>query len=558
MIAIKRLIALLLALVMMFSLCACGKKADAPSGAAEDNTAAAAEAADEKKTPSGDIIIIYTNDVHCGVDDNLGYRSVAALKSGLEKAGNRVLLVDSGDFSQGAMIGTVSKGIYPVDIMNELGYTISCIGNHDFDYGTEAFLKMTKEAEFPMVCCNFLDSDGNCVLPPYEIIEVNGLKIAFLGILTPTTPVSSTPAYFQNDDGSWKYSFCQGNDGQDLYDTVQKYADEAREKGADMVIALSHLGINASDNVYVSSAVIENTSGIDVFLDGHSHSVMEKELIKNKDGEKVICTQTGTKLQNIGILKISSNGDVDVGLVSDGGIGAFIDSLEQSYKEEMSKVVSRTSFDLTIEDPKTSLRAVRSAETNLGDLIADSYRIFTNADIGLLNGGGIRKTIPAGPVSLEVLNEVQPFGNTLSVVEATGQQIADALEFGARLLPQENGGFLQVSGLSCTIDVSVPSSVETDDDGMMTSIGETRRVKDIMVGNEKLDMAKTYKVASTSYVLLSNGDGMTAFEGAVPVLEVGPQDFQVCVEFIESNMSEGISDEYSDPYGQGRITIING
>ena len=257
-----------------------------------------------------DIVILYTNDVHCGITDGMGYVGVARVKAAYEAAGKEVILVDNGDALQGDIIGTLSKGEAIVELMNAIGYDVATIGNHEFDYGMEQFNKNVELAKFKYVCCNFLNDDGNAVLEPYTILEKAGKKIAFVGVDTPQTFASSTPTYFQDGEGNWIYSFCEGNNGQDLYDKVQATVDAARAEGVDYVIALAHLGIDASSSPWTSSELIVNTTGIDAVLDGHSHSVISGEKVKNKDGNEVILTSTGTKLENVGIFTIDGEGNM--------------------------------------------------------------------------------------------------------------------------------------------------------------------------------------------------------------------------------------------------------
>lgn len=349
------------------------------------------------------IVILYTNDVHCAVNEDkenqvLGYAKTAGLKKQLEAEGNNVILADIGDAIQGDVIGTLSEGQYIIDIMERVGYDLAIPGNHEFDYGMKQFLSLAANASFPYISCNFTDlSTGTPVFDPYEIIEIGDTSIAFLGICTPKTITSSTPKYFQNENGEFIYSFQQGENGTALYNCVQKAADDARDKGTDYVIALSHLGIDASCTPWTSSQVIENTSGIDAFLDGHSHSVIESETVKNKEGKDVLLTSTGTKLVSIGQLVLDEDGTISSSLISDDietdpETEQYIQELNDEFEETLNEVVAKTEVSLVVNDPVTAdqekpVRLVRTSETNLGDLCADAYRAVTGADIGLCNGG---------------------------------------------------------------------------------------------------------------------------------------------------------------------------
>ena len=531
----------------------------------------------EGEEPAKEIVILYTNDVHCGAEDGVGYVGVARVKAALEAAGKEVILVDSGDSVQGGLIGTLSRGESIIELMNTLGYDVATIGNHEFDYGMEQFNKNVELAKFKYVCCNFLDANGKQILEPYTIIEKAGKKIAFIGIDTPQAFTSSTPAYFQDSNGKWIYSFCGGNEGQDLYNKVQETVDAARANGVDYVIALAHLGIEYESSPWMSTQVIENTTGIDVVLDGHSHSVIDgKTKVKNKEGAEVILTSTGTKLQNVGMLTIGADGSLSTLLLNDSAM-KFIDAAAlladdkqmgealkatlATTEELRNKVVAHTDVDLVVNDPVSDVRIVRSQETNLGDLVADAYRIIGNADIGFINGGGVRKIIKAGPITFGNMLEVHPFNNEVCVIEATGQQILDALEWSVHLLPGEFGGFLQVSGIKFTIDMNVNSTAEQDADEMFVKVAGERRVKDVQVlqadgSYAALDLEKTYTVAGVSYFLTDEGNGYTMFEGCKVLRSGDLLDHEVVINYIVDVLGGTVGTQYAKPEGEDRIVFI--
>lgn len=529
-----RILALMLVLIMVLAGCGTG------------NSTPAAK----------DIVILYTNDAHCGIEDGMGYQGLSAAKRALLAAGNKVLLVDNGDAVQGDTIGTLSKGEYIIDIMNKLGYDVATPGNHEFDYGMDQFNKLVEKADFDYISCNFVDKDGNPVLKPYVIKEADGVKIAFVGISTPKTITTSTPTYFQDGNGNYIYGFMQDDTGEKLYAAVQSAVDAARKEGAKYVIAMAHLGIEADCQPWTSSDVIVNTSGIDVVLDGHSHSTIAGDIVKNKEGKDVILTSTGTKLANIGCLTISADGKVSSTLINDDGVGETISEIKKGYEEMVNTVVASTKVELTVNDPVSGERMVRRQETNLGDLCADAYRAMSGADIAVVNGGGIRVSIPAGDITYGQIIAVHPFGNEMCVVEATGQQILDALEMGARNAPGECGGFLQVSGMSYEIDLNVEPTVEVNADGMFTGVSGEYRVKNVKVGDEPLDLAKTYTLASHNYMLKSAGDGMAMFQGCTLLQDSVMIDNQVLINYIVDVLGGVVGEDYADPYGQGRITVI--
>lgn len=544
---LKRFLILSLALMMALSGLALAEEADAAA--------------------SNGVVILYTNDVHCAIDTNIGYAGVAAYEKAYEDAGYDVLLVDCGDAVQGAAVGTLSTGEYIVDIMNEVGYDVATIGNHEFDYGVDRFNELAELAEYPYVSANFTDLEGNTILSPYAVLEAGGYSIAFVGASTPETFSKSTPTYFQDEEGNFIYSFCGGNDGADLYAAVQAAVDDARAEGADYVVVLSHLGTEASSVPYTSTDLIANTSGIDVVLDGHSHSVWEMEIEQNKDGEDVVMSSTGTQLTALGSLTIDAEGNLATQLhtetiFQDDETAAFIDGIEAQYADTLATVVATSDVDLTIYDPTETdadgnpIRLIRSQETNLGDLCADAYRAISGADIAFVNGGGIRDSIPAGDITYEQIIAVHPFGNALCVVEATGQEILDALEMSVRHVPDETGGFLQVSGLTFEVNMGVESSVVVDDADMFVEVAGDRRVQNVLVGGEPIDPEATYTLASHNYMLKSGGDGYTMFADNVLLQDEVMLDNQVLINYITESLGGVVGEEYSDPYGQGRITFV--
>ena len=544
----KKLLAL--TLVLMLLLAGCGSAAPAETPAPTPAEESAYLGLDN------DIVILYTNDVHCAVDDNLGYTGLATVKNALEAQGKHVVLVDNGDAVQGDTIGTLSNGEYIIDIMNEVGYDVATPGNHEFDYGMDQFFALTEKANFPYVSANFVDNDGNTVLDPYVIKDVAGVKIAFVGISTPKTITTSTPKYFQDDNGNYIYAFQQDETGEKLYAAVQSAVDAARAEGAQFVIALAHLGIEEDCSPWTSSEVIVNTTGIDAVLDGHSHSMIQGEKVKNKDGAEVLLSSTETKLAYIGCLTIKDDGSMSTTLISDNGMKEFIGGIQEEFEELVNTVVASTDVDLIIKDPASGERIVRVSETNLGDLCADAYRAMSGADVAIVNGGGVRADIPAGDITYGQIIAVHPFGNEMCVVECTGQEILDALELGCSKLPAESGGFLQVSGMTYTVDLNVESTVKLDENGMFVEVEGERRVKDVTIGGEPLDPEKTYTLASHNYKLKDCGDGYSMFADNVFLQDSVMIDNQVLINYIVDVLGGTVGEEYADPYGQGRITII--
>ncbi len=529
---------------------------------------------EEAVEKNGEIYVLFTSDIHCGVDQGFGLAGLVAVKEELEKAGYEVILVDDGDAIQGETLGTLDKGETMVGLLNQAGYDVAIPGNHEFDYGMDVFLELTKKAEYTYISCNF-NKEGELVFAPYVILERAGQKIAFVGVTTPETPSSSTPAYFQNEAGEYIYNFKQDETGDALYQAVQSAVDAARAEGANLVYVMGHLGLEAECIPWTYADVISHVSGIDVFLDGHSHDT-EHVVMTDKDGKEVTRQAVGTKLSCIGYSHISAEGEVletslwswpnDTTAVELFGIenevGTAIAEAKENLEALLGQVVASTTVDLTIYDPVevdqsgNPLRIVRSQETNLGDLCADAYLDQSGADIAFVNGGGIRVSIKKGDITFNDIISVHPFGNMMTVIEVTGQQILDALEWGAHGLPNQNGGFLQVAGLTYEINVDIDTPCTHDENGMFTGIEGERRVQNVTVGGEPIDPEKTYTLASHDYMLLSHGDGFTMFDGANVLQDRVKLDNQVLIDYIVGTLGGVVGAEYAEPYGQGRITIL--
>ena len=522
---------------------------------------------------TADTVVLFTSDVHCGVDKGFTYAGLTAVRDKLVNDGNYVLLVDDGDSIQGETIGTLSRGEAIIDLMNEVGYDVAIPGNHEFDYGMDQFLSLTKKALFPYISCNF-NKEGKLVFSPYVMFELGDMKIAFIGVTTPTTLTSSTPRYFKNEEGEFIYNFMQDESGQAVYDAFQKAVDQARKAGADYCIGMGHLGNETECEPWTYVDLITNTTGIDAFLDGHSHDT-DKATVLNKNGEPVIRQAVGTKLAHIGWLSISKDGKIDTGLYSwnnddsvidvlgiDNSMTKALDEKLKATEEAKKTVVATTSVELTINDPTAKdssgapIRIIRSAETNLGDLCADAYRDQADADVAIVNGGGIRVSIPAGDITLDSILRVHPYGNMLTVLEVTGQQIQDALEWGCRAVPESLGGFPQVSGMTFEIHTDIPSSCISTEDGMFNGVKGEYRVKNIKINGEPIDLKKTYTLASHDYMLLNDGDGYTMFKGAKVLQQSVKLDNQVLMDYISDTLAGVIGSEYSNPYGSGRIVAV--
>ncbi|MGL0896015.1 bifunctional metallophosphatase/5'-nucleotidase [Faecalibacterium duncaniae] len=547
-----------------------------------------------------DVTILYTNDVHTYIDNKSPkptYAAIAALKKSIEDTGRDVLLVDAGDHIQGTAYGSMDDGATIIELMNEAGYDLATPGNHEFDYGMARAKAVLREADFPYVSCNWIDlRTGFNVLPSVKFFFVGGRKIAFVGVTTPETFTKSTPAYFMNDaQTEYIYDILGGEDGQKLYDAVQKAIDKAEFWGADTIIGLGHLGVDPSSSPWTSEEVIAHTHGFTAFIDGHSHTVMANKQVTDASGKAVTLTQTGSYFKNIGKMTVGADGTITTELIDtyeglDAAVAAtasnWISAVDDMLGEEIA--VGDTKF--YINDPATGKRRIRSGETNLGDFVADGIYTYFNeieelhCDVAIMNGGGIRTDVEAGPWSFKTCKTVSPFGNVACLMSVTGQQIQDALEFGARFAGaegKENGGFLQVAGARYTIHTGTPNTVQTNDKNVWTGSAATPRVSNVEIydkttGTYKpLDPNATYALAGMNYTLRNLGDGFAMFDGATLIKDYVSEDYLVMSSYaamfggVDANglphlasANSPLADypgyllNYEDPYGAGRIQMI--
>ena len=547
-----------------------------------------------------DVTILYTNDVHTYIDNKSPkptYAAIAALKKSIEDTGRDVLLVDAGDHIQGTAYGSMDDGATIIELMNEAGYDLATPGNHEFDYGVARVKAVLREADFPYVSCNWVDlRTGFNVLPSVKFFFVGGRKIAFVGVTTPETFTKSTPAYFMNDaQTKYIYDILGGEDGQKLYDAVQKAIDKAEFWGADTIIGLGHLGVDPSSSPWTSEEVIAHTHGFTAFIDGHSHTVMANKQVTDASGKAVTLTQTGSYFKNIGKMTVGADGTITTELIDtyeglDAAVAAtasnWISAVDDMLGEEIA--VGDTKF--YINDPATGKRRIRSGETNLGDFVADGIYTYFNeieelhCDVAIMNGGGIRTDVEAGPWSFKTCKTVSPFGNVACLMSVTGQQIQDALEFGARFAGaegKENGGFLQVAGARYTIHPMIPNTVQTNDKNVWTGSAATPRVSNVEIYDkttgtyQPLDPNATYALAGMNYTLRNLGDGFAMFDGATLIKDYVSEDYLVMSSYaamfggVDANglphlasANSPLADypgyllNYEDPYGAGRIQMV--
>ncbi len=617
----RKLLALLLVCAMALGLAACGGGETVP----------ATKPSPEPAAEHSDIVILYTNDVHTYIDNPLSYDVIAAVKAELRKSYDYVLLADAGDAVQGTAYGSMDKGRTIVDLMSAAGYDVATLGNHEFDYGMDGAMNVVQWAKYPYTSCNFYHEEagvkGETVLEPFVMFRCGADKIAFVGITTPESFTKSTPAYFQDEAGNYIYGISGGEDGAALYADVQAAVNAAKEAGATKVIALGHLGIDAASRPWTSEEVIANVSGLTAFIDGHSHSVVEGREVADKDGKKVLLTQTGEYFGAIGMMILKADGSVVMDLIGcqeilevktdengtpvldengqsvmevvgytlvsdlyDGAQWVSVEAvagIKNAWAEEidtkLGAVIGDTSVAFGNYDAEGK-RLVRSQETNTGDFCADAlYYLFDNmgldVDVAVMNGGGIRnKNAVTGAMTYQTAKEIHTFGNVACLQTITGQQLLDALEWGARGVGtgEEIGGFLHVSGITYMVDTQWPASVQMDDKGVWTGAPTGGyRVHSVMVYNketnayEPLELDATYNLAGYNYTLRDLGDGFNMFSGAVNVLDYVMEDYMVLANYVQGFEGAtvdavnspllakypGLKLDYSDLYGSGRIVF---
>ena len=547
-----------------------------------------------------DVTILYTNDVHTYIDKQspkLTYAAIADLKQSYQNAGKDVLLVDAGDHVQGTAYGSMDEGASIIKLMNAAGYDVATPGNHEFDYGMDRAKAIMKEADFPYLSCNWVDlRTGLRVLPSVKVFVRGGRRIAFVGVTTPETFTKSTPAYFMDkEQRKYIYDIQGGEDGKKLYDAVQKAIDKAKLL-ADVVIGLGHLGVDPSSSPWTSEEVIAHTSGFDAFIDGHSHTVMENKQVQDASGKAVTLTQTGSYFANVGEMTIAADGTITTKLIPthegmDAGIAAMQTSWVNTVDDMLGEKIAVGDSDFYVSDPATGKRRIRSAETNLGDFVADGIYAYFNeveklhCDLAIMNGGGIRADVPAGDWTFKTCKQISPFGNVACLMSVTGKQIQDALEFAARFAGEggkENGGFLQVAGATYEIHTDIPNTVQTDEKNVwIGSATGTPRVQNVKIYDKAsgsylpLDPGATYALAGMNYTLRNLGDGFAMFDGAELIKDYVSEDYLVMSTYamifdgadaaglphLSSANSPlaaypGYLLNYEQPYGAGRITIL--
>ena len=537
----KKLLSLLLALAMVFTLAACGEKKPDPG---------------KDATATDPVVILHTNDVHGAVSN---YAKIAALASQYESEGAYVLILDAGDFSQGDTAVSVSEGATAVELMNMVGYDAVALGNHEFDYGFEALKKNMENAQFPVLAAN-VKYNGELAFDDAAVFTTpGGTKIGVFGLDTPETATKAHPGKIQG------VTFASG---EELYQIAQDMANMLREdEGCNYVICLGHLGIDDETAATGNRSIdlLNKVTGIDVFIDGHSHSTEEEIVEKTNTDRKVgdtILTSTGTKLENIGVVTIKDSTITTtcvptegIEVAADDAIAARAAAIIAEIEADYGTVFAKTEVTLNGEkDPGN-----RTQETNLGDLITDALvwgaeQQGETVDAAITNGGGIRATIETGDITKKDINTVLPFGNTLSIIKITGSELLEVLEASTFCTPEAIGGFPQVSGIEFTVDTSKAYDAGDEYPGTTYAAPKSiNRVTITSVGGKDFDPAATYTIATNDF-MASGGDTYYRFINATANYDLGIAMDEVVMDYVKTVLGGTIT---ADKYGQpaGRITV---
>lgn len=503
---------------------------------------------------AGKTVILHTNDVHGAIQD---YAKVAALKADYEKRGAIVYLVDAGDFSQGSVYVSLNKGADAVTMMNAVGYDFVTLGNHEFDYGAQQLADNLVNAKFSILCSDVLDADGDPVAEAavWSEVEESGLKIGFFGLATPETKTKANPALIKG------LTFLSG---EALYKCAQEDIDWLKGQNVDVIICLTHLGVDKESQPNTSYDLYKNTTGIDFIIDGHSHSVMTK----GPNGEPI--QSTGTALANVGVItidnatkKIESNELIALKdyTGSDAAVAAAAKAIMDPIDAAYGEVFAKSAVDLN----GAKAPGNRTEETNLGDLITDAmmWAIKTKAPsvdmtnaVAITNGGGIRAAIKKGDITKKDINTVLPFGNTLAVVYVKGSELLEALEASTYCTPEAVGGFPQFAGMEVELNIAPKYDKNAKEYPGSEYFGpkSINRITIKSINGKAFDPNATYAVITNNF-MAAGGDTYYAFAAAKEQFDTGLPLDEILMEYITTELSGVVGEQYAKP--QGRLTIVN-
>jgi len=530
---------------------------------------------------SDDIVILHVNDVHCGLNDTVGYDGFVLYRDEMKKKYKNVITVDVGDHVQGGSIGAISNGEAIIKLMNNIEFNVSVLGNHEFDYGVEQLQNLRENITSKYVCSNFCYyKNKSRILEPYKIVDTGTKKIGFIGVLTPLTLTKTYLVTVKDESNNNErlYDFLSGNDAKDLYNQVQADIDDLKKnKLVDYVILLTHFGMKIED--YTSDGLLSHLENVDAILDGHTHLIYT-ETSKDKTGKDIPISQTGTKLESIGKLIIKSDDTFESENIKEvpepsdkegaikitrGSIERwvnnktyhFIDSLWNEYSDQLNAFIGKSDFDLIIRPSNTTdshFVFCRYKECSLGNLIADSIKDSTETEIAILNGGGVRNNLPKGNITSSKVIDVLPWFSYIVAKQMPGQAIWDALEFGVSKLPNSFGGYPQVSGITFDLNPSINSTVIVDDIGNFVNVTGERRVTNIKINGKDLNLTKLYNVSTLEYIS-NGGDGYAMFPNYEVYYESILTDTDSLIYYIKNNLKGTIPEKYKEV--EGRVNIIN-
>ncbi len=514
-------------------------------------------------------VILHTNDVHAGYQDYIGYDGLALYKKELELQYDHVFLVDAGDAVQGAVIGTISKGTALITMMNRLEYDIAIPGNHEFDFGFDVLNDYSETLTCGYICANFCTPDGEPVFRPWQILEADDLKIGFVGAVTPETITSSKIKDVVNEVGEPMYDFLSDKTGDRLATALQQNIDDVRENGADIVILITHLGSDMKgDSIYSSNAIVGKLTGVDMVIDGHTHEVYNTT-IPDKEGKPIPIAQAGEKLKKIGQLTIYKDGRLEENLIdlvppaseipservlrngeeiyADPEMKAFLDDITASYEPVLEQKIGDLSLDLVVWDGEMDY--CRAEENGLCELAADAYRVITGAQTAIINAGCVRNNLESGEVTYKDVLNTLPYYNEIVKASVSGQMILDALEFSISFLPIRRGGFLQVSGITYSVNTDIESGVRKDEDNRFLYVDGEYKVYDVKIDGRDLDPGSEYTL-TTNMFIFTGGDGYTMFKEADILEMISLSENELLIKFIEENLGGVIPEEYAKPLGR--------
>ncbi len=516
---------------------------------------------------AGKTVILHTNDVHGAIQD---YAKVAALKADYERRGADVYLVDAGDFSQGSVYVSLNKGADAITMLNAVGYNYVTLGNHEFDYGAQQLADNLKNATFDILCSNVLDADGDPAADEAAASEVegSGLKIGFFGLETPEAQTKANPALIKG------LTFLSG---EALYKCAQENIDWLKGQNVDVIICLTHLGVDKESQPNTSYDLYKNTTGIDFIIDGHSHTVMTK----GPNGEPI--QSTGTALANVGVIiidnttkKIEENKLVPIWHTEkkngnsvtvydytkeDAAVAAAAKAIMDPIDAEYGEVFAKSAVDLN----GAKAPGNRTEETNMGDLITDAmmWAIKTKAPsvdmtnaVAITNGGGIRAAINKGDITKKDINTVLPFGNTLAVVYVKGSELLEALEASTYCTPEAVGGFPQFAGMEVELNIAPKYDKNAKEYPGSEYFGpkSINRITIKSINGKAFDPNATYAVITNNF-MAAGGDTYYAFAAAKEQFDTGLPLDEILMEYITTELNGVVGEQYAKP--QGRLTIVN-